>query len=65
MTLFLTFRSPCVLHLQGLGADKKQDAVFGSAENIAEFLRRSTADPHRSDDVLKSAIGLVGDMVYQ
>ena len=41
-----------------------QDGVIGSLENIADFLKRSTSDPHRSTEVLKHAIGLVGDMVY-
>ena len=60
-----SFRSiHSVVSAQGLGADKKQDGVIGSLENIADFLKRSTSDPHRSTEVLKHAIGLVGDMVY-
>lgn len=52
-----------IYHLQGLSTHKKQDIVLGAVENIAEFLKRSTDDPHRSDEVFKSAIGLIGDLV--
>jgi len=46
-----------------LGASKKQDSIAPAVDSIVEFLRRSTEDQHRSDEVLKSAIGLLGDMV--
>mmetsp|Transcript_32889 Transcript_32889/g.47518 ORF Transcript_32889/g.47518 Transcript_32889/m.47518 type:complete len:856 (+) Transcript_32889:71-2638(+) len=48
--------------LQGLGASKKQDSIAPAVDSIVEFLCRSTEDQHRSDEVLKSAIGLLGDM---
>lgn len=48
--------------LQGLKAANKQDIVLNSLEIIVEFLKRSAEDPHRSGEVLKSAVGLLGDL---
>jgi importin subunit beta-1 len=48
--------------LQGLKASNKQDSVLPAMEAIIEFLRRSATDPNRSEDVLKSAVGLLGDL---
>ena len=31
-------------------------------EGIVEFLHRSTVQPHTSNDVIKSAVGLLGDL---
>ncbi len=43
-------------------AANKQDIVLNSLEVIVEFLKRSAEDPHRSGEVLKSAVGLLGDL---
>lgn len=48
--------------LQGLKASNKQDSVLPAIEAIIEFLRRSATDENRSEDVLKSAVGLLGDL---
>lgn len=48
--------------LQGLKAANKQDTILPFVEGIVEFLHRSAADENRSNDVLKSAVGLLGDL---
>ena len=48
--------------LQGLKAANKQDTVLPFVEGIVEFLHRSAADENRSSEVLKSAVGLLGDL---
>lgn len=48
--------------LQGLKASNKQDSVLPFVEGIVEFLHRSAADENRSSEVLKSAVGLLGDL---
>lgn len=40
----------------------KQDSVWPAIEAIVEFLHRSALDENRSDEVLKSAVGLIGDL---
>lgn len=47
--------------LQGLSSAKKQDMVIPAIDTIIDFLR-SASDEHRSDEVLKAAIGLLGDL---
>lgn len=48
--------------LQGLKSANKQDTVLYSLDVIVEFLKRSAEDPNRSGEVLKSAVGLLGDL---
>jgi importin subunit beta-1 len=48
--------------LQGLKAANKQDTVIPYLEAITEFMHRSAADENRSSDVLKAAVGLLGDL---
>jgi hypothetical protein len=48
-----------------LKGSKKQDIVAPSLNSIVEFLQRSSSDIHRSDEVLKSSIGLLGDLVLK
>lgn len=43
-------------------AANKQDTVLNSLEVIVDFLKRSAEDPNRSGEVLKSAVGLLGDL---
>lgn len=46
----------------GLSAGKKEDSLLQHLEPIIEFLQRSTSDPRRSEEVLKTAIGFIGDL---
>lgn len=48
--------------LQGLKSANKQDSVLLFLDAIVEFLHRSAVDSNRSGEVLKSAIGLIGDL---
>ena len=48
--------------IQGLKSANKQDSVWPAIESIIEFLQRSAMDENRSDEVLKSAVGLIGDL---
>ncbi len=48
--------------IQGLKASNKQDSVLPAMDAVIEFLRRSATDENRSEDVLKSAVGLLGDL---
>lgn len=48
--------------IKGLKVVNKQDSILPFLECICEFLQRSAMDPNRSYDVLKSAIGLLGDL---
>lgn len=48
--------------LQGLTEAKKQDLVFPALATIVDFLQRSGTDENRSDEVLKSAVGILGDL---
>lgn len=47
---------------QGLKSANKLDIFFHYLPSIIDFLRRSTEDSNRSGEVLKSAIGLLGDL---
>lgn len=48
--------------LQGMKASNKQDKVVPHLEAIAEFLHRSATDTNRTEEVLKAAVGLIGDL---
>eukprot|EP00600_Ochromonadales_sp_CCMP1393_P003552 CAMPEP_0174993058 /NCGR_PEP_ID=MMETSP0004_2-20121128/22863_1 /TAXON_ID=420556 /ORGANISM="Ochromonas sp., Strain CCMP1393" /LENGTH=851 /DNA_ID=CAMNT_0016247129 /DNA_START=21 /DNA_END=2576 /DNA_ORIENTATION=+ len=48
--------------LQGLKAANKHEAVGPYLDAIVEFLHRSCADETHTSDVLKSAVGLLGDL---
>ncbi len=48
--------------VQGLSAAQKQDSIFMHMESIVDFLKRSAQDQNRSGEVLKSAVGLLGDL---
>jgi hypothetical protein len=45
-----------------LKAVNKQDTILYALEVIIEFLKRSAEDPNRSGEVLKNAVGLLGDL---
>ena len=48
--------------IQGLKEAKKQDSVIPALETIVELLERSTNDEQKSEEVLKAAVGLLGDL---
>eukprot|EP00428_Durinskia_dybowskii_P064152 CAMPEP_0170368380 /NCGR_PEP_ID=MMETSP0117_2-20130122/7427_1 /TAXON_ID=400756 /ORGANISM="Durinskia baltica, Strain CSIRO CS-38" /LENGTH=852 /DNA_ID=CAMNT_0010623045 /DNA_START=84 /DNA_END=2642 /DNA_ORIENTATION=+ len=48
--------------LQGLKEANKQDTILPFVEGMVEFLHRSAADENRTNEVLKSCVGLLGDM---
>lgn len=48
--------------LQGLKTDNKQEVMVSSLETIVDFMKRSGEDENRSEDVLKSVVGLIGDL---
>jgi importin subunit beta-1 len=48
--------------VQGLSSAGKEDVIIMFLESISEFLRFSAQDPNRSGEVLKSAVGLLGDL---
>lgn len=48
--------------LQGLKEDNKQDLVLPALDKMIEFIHRCAVDPHRTREVLKALIGLLGDL---
>jgi len=48
--------------VQGLQPSNKQDVVIPHCESILEFVKRSSTDPHKSPQVLKASIALLGDL---
>jgi hypothetical protein len=48
--------------IQGLKEAKKEESVVPALDAIVELLQRSTDDEHKSEEVLKAAIGLLGDL---
>lgn len=48
--------------IQGLSVANKQHIVEPSLRRIVEFLQRSAEDENRSGEVLKNAVGLIGDL---
>ena len=48
--------------MQGLKDSGKQDALLASLDQIAQFLQRSSAGEDRPSEVLKAAVGLIGDL---
>jgi hypothetical protein len=47
---------------QGLKAANKQDIVVPYLDSAVEFIRRSTSDSNRTQEVVKAAVGLLGDL---
>jgi hypothetical protein len=45
-----------------LKAANKQDIALSSLDVVIDFVRRSAEDNNRSAEVLKSAVGLLGDL---
>ena len=41
---------------------KKQESAVSALETIVELIDRSTKDEQRSEEVLKAAVGLLGDL---
>lgn len=48
--------------VQGLREGKKENAVVPGIEQIVNLIQRATSDPHCGVEVLKGAIGLLGDL---
>jgi importin subunit beta-1 len=48
--------------VQGLKEAKKEESVVPALDAIVELLQRSTNDEHKSEEVLKAAVGLLGDL---
>eukprot|EP01031_Cornospumella_fuschlensis_P005146 gene5146-6420_t len=48
--------------IQGLKEANQQDLMMPGLMGVAEFIQRAGCDPNRSDEVLKSCVGLIGDM---
>eukprot|EP01039_Chlorochromonas_danica_P011194 gene11194-12482_t len=48
--------------VQGLKEVNKQDLMLPALETIVEFVHRSSVDTNRSEEVIKSAVGLLGDL---
>lgn len=48
--------------VQGLASANMQDTIFMHIEAIVDFVRRSAQDPNRSGEVLKTSVGLLGDL---
>ncbi|RYG64906.1 hypothetical protein EON64_13025 [archaeon] len=48
--------------IQGLKEANQQDLMMPSLMGVAEFIQRAGCDSNRSDEVLKSCVGLIGDM---
>ena len=47
---------------KGLKASKKQDAVLVALDGIVDFMARSTASEYKSIEIVKAAVGLLGDL---
>jgi importin subunit beta-1 len=41
---------------------EKQELVFPAVETIVDLICRSATDPNRTDEVVTTAIGLLGDL---
>lgn len=48
--------------IQGLATANKQDTIFPHMTSIVDFIQRSAKDPSRSGEVLKTSVGLIGDL---
>jgi importin subunit beta-1 len=48
--------------IQGLKEGHKQELLLPALETIVDFIQRSACDQNRSDEVLKSSVGLLGDL---
>lgn len=48
--------------VQGLKEAKKEESVVPALDAIVELLQRSTNDENKSEEVLKAAVGLLGDL---
>jgi importin subunit beta-1 len=48
--------------IQGLKEANQQDLILPGLGPVAEFIQRAGCDTNRSDEVLKTAVGLIGDI---
>ncbi len=46
--------------MKGLSASDKQQLIVPALENIIIFMRRSTSNEHKSNEIIKAAVGLLG-----